>query len=96
MTQKEMQIITALQMNEVDYNSWGTWKATKSSKTTHGTVEDVEIPYPHFYVYRYTKDSELPHLNLLQLQDSDFPDPDLTLKSLDGQTIDFYYIKMEE
>ena len=82
MTQKEMQIIAALQMNEVDYQCWGTWDATQSSKTTHGTVEDVEIPYPHFYVYRG--------------QDLDFPDPDLTLETEGGQTIDFYYIKMED
>lgn len=94
MTQKEMQIIAALQMNEVDYNSWGTWGATRSSKTTYGTVEDVEIPYPHFYVYRETEDDENPRLNYGQ--NSDFPNPDLTLETVDGQTIDFHYIKMEE
>ena len=94
MTQKEMKIIASLQMNEVDYNSWDTLKATKSSKRTYGTVEDVEIPYPHFYVYRETEDDENPWLNYGQ--NSDFPDPDLTLETEDGQTIDFYYIKMED
>lgn len=94
MTQKEMQIIAALQMNEVDYQCWGTWDATRSSKRTHGTVEDVEIPYPHFYVYRETQDDENPWLNYGQ--NSDFPGPDLTLETADGQTIDFYYIKMED
>lgn len=89
-----MRIISALQMNEVDYNSWGTWDATRSSKRTHGTVEDVEIPYPHFYVYRETEDDENPWLNFGQ--NSDFPDPDLTLETVCGQTIDFYYIKMED
>jgi len=94
MTQKEIKIISAIQMNEVDYNSWGTWCATRSSKVTHGTVEDVEIPYPHFYVYRETQDDENPWLNYGQ--NSDFPDPDLTMETEDGQTIDFYYIKMED
>lgn len=94
MTQKEMKIIAALQMNEVDYNFWGTWGATKSSKSTHGTVADVEIPFPHFYVYRETRCNKTPWLNYGQ--NSDFPDPDLTLETEDGQTIDFYYIKMED
>ena len=94
MTQKEMQIIAALQLNEVCYNSWGTWDATESSKRTHGTIEDVEIPHPHFYVYRETEDDENPWLNYNQ--ESDFPDPDLTLETEDGQTSDFYYIKMED
>lgn len=94
MTQKEMQIIASLQMNEVDYQCWGTWNATQSSKRIHGTVEDVEIPYPHFYVYRETESDENPWLNFFQ--GSDFPNPDLTLETEDGQTIDFYYIKMED
>lgn len=94
MTQKEMQIIAALQLNEVDYQSWGTWHATESSKKTHGTIEDVEIPHPHFYVYRETEGDENPWLNYNQ--ESDFPDPDLTLETEDGQTMDFYYIKMED
>jgi hypothetical protein len=94
MTQKEMQIIAALQINEVDYNSWGTWGATTRSAITHGTVEDVEIPYPHFYVYRETEDDENPWLNYGQ--NPDFPDPDLTLETMDGQTIDFYYFNLED
>lgn len=94
MTQKEMQIIASLQMNEVDYQCWGTWDATQSSKCIHGTVEDKKIPYPHFYVYRETEGDENPRLNFFQ--SSDFPDPDLTLETKSGQIIDFYYIKMED
>ena len=89
-----MKIVSSIQINNVDYTSWGTWGATKSSRRTHGTAEDVEIPYPHFYVYRETEDDENPWLDYGQ--DSDFPDPDLTLETADGQTIDFYYIKMED
>jgi hypothetical protein len=45
-------------------------------------------------VYRETEGDENPWLNFGQ--NSDFPDPDLTLETEDGQTIDFYYIKMED
>lgn len=88
-----MQIIAALQMNEVDYQSWGIWKATFSSAITHATIEDVEIPYPHIYVYRETEDDDNPRLDYGQ--QSDFPSPDLSLETKDGQTIDFYYLKNE-
>ena len=94
MTQKELKIIKSIIYNEVESECWGVWGATRSSSLVHDTVENVEIPYPHFYVYRETKGVENPRLNFGQ--NADFPDPDLTMEAADGQTIDFYYIKMED
>lgn len=92
MTQKEFRIIRSVEANCTDNECWGIWRASNSLEA-HGTVENVEIPYPHIYVYR-GRDDKYPLLKYFQ--EPDFPDPDLTLETLDGQTIDFYYIKMED
>ena len=94
MTQKELKIIKSIIYNEVGNECFGVWGATRNSSLVHDTVENVEIPYPHIYVYRETEGDENPRLNFGQTED--FPDPDLTLETADGQTIDFYYIKMED
>ena len=94
MTQKEMQIIKSIEYNGVDNQCWGIGFKTLSSCSLYDTKRNVRIPYPHFYVYREAEDNENPWLNYGQ--NSDFPDPDITLDTSDGQTIDFYYIKMED
>ena len=94
MTQKEFKIIKSIIYNEVGNECFGVWGATRNSSLVHDTVENVEIPYPHIYVYRETEGDENPRLNFGQ--NEDFPDPDLTLEAADGQIIDFYYIKMED
>lgn len=93
MTQKEFRIIRAVETNCTDNECWGIWRASNSLEA-HGTVENVDIPYPHIYVYRETEDDENPRLNFGP--NADFPDPDLTLEAANGQIIDFYYIKMED
>lgn len=94
MTQKELKIIKSINYNAVGNECWGVWGATDSSSLVHDTVENVEIPYTHFYVYREETFNKNPRLN--EFQDSSFPDPDLTLEAANGQIIDFYYIKMED
>ncbi len=94
MTQKELKIIKSIDYNAVGNEYWGVWGATSSSSFVHNTIENVDIPYPHIYVYRETEDNQNPRLNFGP--NADFPDPDLTLEAADGQIIDFYYIKMED
>lgn len=94
MTQKELKIIKSIIYNDLGNDCWGVWGATDSSSLVHDTVENVKIPYPHFYVYREETFNKNPRLN--EFQNSSFPDPDLTFSDKFGQVIDLYYIKMED
>lgn len=84
MTQKEFELINAINCDDLDNTQWGINKKCNTSEQ-YGSIEHIEVP-AHLYIYRDEDKSIIFTLY----------EPSITIIDRYGQQIDLYFISEEE